>query len=172
MLAYGEEVFDCSAMVEHEPRMANLRRASEKITFWLVMEGIPLDGFYATIETDATGFEFGFRINNAYLDDFAEIEKSFWIYVNELVPLKVKLLTWIYSPAFEPLCNISNGPDDFLLLIDPDLESGAYKFPPQEFWTARNDAFKRESAIEWARMEDKRRNRPIKLVASEGRRVD
>jgi hypothetical protein len=168
----GMDVFDCSVMVEHEPRMANLRRVLEQLALWLISRKLAPFSFYAAVDDDDDGFDFGFAVDDAYLDDFAEVEMEFWEYVSQLVPLTVEDLTFIYSPSRQPGSTINKCSDYFELSISPDLSSVAYRFPPQEFWTKRSELEQVEYAVELARSHSKRRNRPVRLIASDGQRLE
>lgn len=164
MLARGFEALDCSVAIEYEPQMANLCRVSERITHWLVMAGIGPDRFYVE-DNEEDGFEFGFRIDYCYEQDFADVGQDFWKFVSKLVPLREPLRSEIHSAGFDPMNTICPGPNDFLLMIQPDLASDRYEFPPQEFWTKRCDA-------ERAERESRSAKSPIKLIASNGNRLD
>lgn len=174
MHATGIDVFDCTVMVEHEPRMANLQRVLEQLALWLLSREIAPFSFCAEVDDEDDGFwfNFGFSVDDGYFEDFAKVEMEFWAYVSSLVPLRVEHLTWLYSPKFKPGSTIEQLDDYFELSISPDLSSVAYRLPPQEFWTKRSKIEEMKYHVEWARREDKRRNRPVKLIASDGHRLD
>jgi hypothetical protein len=172
----GLKAFDCAGD-KYGTEMAHLRSVSEKITHWLVMAGIGPDRFYIVVDGSEEdgfddGFEFGFRIDYRFEDDFAEVGQEFWKFVDQLVPLHEPRHINIHSADFDPMMTICPGPNDFLLMIQPDLTSDRYEFPPQEFWTKRcRDYWHRHNA-EWAEREGESRNSPLKLIASNGRRLD
>ncbi|MFD0740094.1 hypothetical protein ACFQZQ_12490 [Lysobacter koreensis] len=172
MLAPGFDAFDCAVAVEYEPLMVNLSRVSERITLWLVMAGIGPDRFYTVVEEDGDGFEFGFRIDYCHEDDFAETGEDFWKFVSQLVPLREPQLSYIHSAHFDPMNTICPGPNDFLLMIKPDLTSARYEFPPQEFWSKRYEDYWRQHEAKRAERESKRLERPLKLIAPNEHRVD
>ena len=173
MLWVGHDAFDWNECVAYKLQMEELEGAADMICVWLVKHGIGVDQVAVSVE-EANEYselkyiiEFGCRIPNDYKERFLELEVAFWKCVEPYCPLHIRLIADIYSENFESGSTIWEGPDDFLVMIEPDQLSVRYQFPPNEFWEKRLEIAKRVRTAEVSREQERWRvRRSMSIVAS------